>query len=92
MLKAQADVVIVHPAGRFGQARTDAQWKEACHWTLLAHCNHGEMCKNTFRDSEQLAAHSYEATANLMECFVLSSSEERAKLRLASCPPHIRKA
>ena len=41
VLKPQADVVVVHPVGRFTQARTDAEWKDACYWTLLAHCNHG---------------------------------------------------
>ena len=92
VLKPQADVVVVHPVGRFAQARTDAEWKDACHWTLLAHCNHGEMCQNTFRDAEQLGKYSYEATAELMERFVLASSAERASSRLAPCPPHIRKA
>ena len=92
VLKPQADVVVVHPVGRFAQARTDAQWKDACHWTLLAHCNHGEMCQNTFRDAEHLGTYSYEATAELMERFVLASSAQRASSRLAPCPPHIRKA
>jgi len=51
VLKPKADVVVVHPVGRFPQARSDAQWKDACFWTLLAHCNHGE---NVRRRSEML--------------------------------------
>ena len=65
VLKPQADIVVVHPVGRFAQARTDDQWKEACHWTLLAHCNHGEMCEHTFRDADELETYSYEDTAHL---------------------------
>ena len=44
-LKPKADVVVLHPVGRFNKALTDEQWKEACYWTLLAHCNHGDMCE-----------------------------------------------
>ena len=50
------------------------------------------MCQNTFRDADHLGTYSYEATAELMERFVLASSAERASSRLAPCPPHIRKA
>ena len=92
VLKPQADVVVVHPVGRFAHARTDAQWEDACHWTLLVHCNRGEMCQNTFRDAEHLGTYSHEATADLMERFVLASSVDRRSSRLAPCPPHIRKA
>ena len=38
VLKPKADVVVVHPVGRFAQARTDGQWADACFWTLLAYC------------------------------------------------------
>ena len=34
VLKPKADVVVLHPVGRFPQARSDAQWKDACFWTL----------------------------------------------------------
>ena len=53
-IKPKADVVVVHPVGRFAQARTHEQWADACFWTLLAYCNHGEACNETFRDAEQL--------------------------------------
>ena len=33
-LKPKADIVVVHPVGRFAQARIDEQWKDACFWTL----------------------------------------------------------
>ena len=92
VLKPTADVVVVHPVGRFSQARTDEQWKDACFWTLLAHCNQGEQCATTFRDAERLATFEDTAVAELMQRFVMASSEERAALRMAPCPPHIAKA
>ena len=92
VLKPQADVVVVHPVGRFPQARTDEQWKEACYWTLLAHCNHGEQCANTFRDAADLATFHDATLAELMQRFVTASSEERAAMRMAPCPPHVAKA
>ena len=55
-LKPKADVVVVHPVGRYAQARTDEQWKDACFWTLLRYCNHGEACARTFRDAEHLSS------------------------------------
>ena len=51
--KQRADVVVVHPVGRFITALTQAQWRDVCYWTLLAHCNHGEAC-TTFRDANLL--------------------------------------
>ena len=51
--KPQPDVVVVSPVGRFAQAKSDAQWQDACFWSLLAYCNHGETCK-TFRDVDHL--------------------------------------
>ena len=42
VLKPTPDIVVIHPMGRFSQANTDGQWRGACLWTLLAHCNHGE--------------------------------------------------
>ena len=92
VLKPKADVVVVHPVGRFPQARTDGQWKDACCWTLLVHCNHGEQCTNTFRDAAHLATFEDTAGAELMQRVVMASSEERAALRMAPCPPHIAKA
>ena len=92
VLKPKADVVVVHPVGRFPQARSDAQWKDACFWTLLAHCNHGEQCKNTFRDAAHLATFEDDTAAELMQRFVMASSEERIAMRLAPCPPHVAKA
>ena len=91
VLKPKADVV-VHPVGHFPQARTDEQWKDACFWTLLAHCNHGEQCANTFRNAEHLTTFEATAVADLMQRFVTASSEERVANRMAPCPPHIAKA
>ena len=84
--------MVLHPVGRFPQAQTDEQWKESCFWTLLAHCNHGEQCSNTFRDTEHLKTFEATAVAELMERFVMASAAERTALRMAPCPPHIRKA
>ena len=92
VLKPSADVVVVHPVGRFAQARTDGQWKEVCFWTLLAHCNHGEQCENTFRNAEHLTTFEATAVADLMQRFVTASPEERVAIRMAPCPPHIAKA
>ena len=43
VLQTKADAVSAHPVGRSPQARSGAQWKDACVWTLSAHCNHGGM-------------------------------------------------
>ena len=92
VLKPEADAVVVHPVGRFTQARTDAEWKDACFWTLLAHCNHGEQCANTFRDAADLAKLEDAAVLELMQRLVKASEEERVAWRMAPCPPHIAKA
>ena len=92
VVKPKADVVVVHPVGRFPQARTDKQWQDACFWTLLAHCNHGEMCPSTFRDADHLQTFSFEAIIALTQRFATASAEERVALRLAPCPPHVAKA
>ena len=91
-LKPVADIVVIHPVGRFTQASTDAQWRDACVWTLLAHCNHGETCKDTFRDADDLATFSDDSVAELMERFATAAPAERLGARLAPCPPHIAKA
>ena len=92
VLKPKADFVVLHPVGRFPSALTDAQWKDACFWALLAHCNHGKQCKNTFRDAAHLATFEDDTVAELMRRFVTSSSEERTAKRMAPCPPHVAKA
>ena len=91
-LKPAADIVVIHPVGRFTQANTDAQWRDACIWTLLAHCNHGNMCTGTFRDADHLATFSDDAVAELMQRFATLGTAERARAPLAPCPPHIAKA
>ena len=63
--KPQPDVVVVSPVGRFPQAKSDAQWLDACIWTLLAHCNHGETCK-TFRDADHLRSFDTEKIVELI--------------------------
>ena len=92
VLKPAADIVVIHPVGRFTQATTDAQWRDACFWTLLAHCNHGETCKGTFRDADHLATFSDECVADLMQRFATIAPAERLSARLAPCPPHIANA
>ena len=52
-LNPKPDIVVLHPAGGFAQARTDEQWRDACFWTLMAHCNHGDACTR-----QALPAHS----------------------------------
>ena len=42
--KLRADMVVVHPATRFTRADSQAQWVDACLWTLLSFCNHGDGC------------------------------------------------
>ena len=59
MLKPKVDVVVVHLVGRFPEARIEEQWKEACFWTSLSQCNHGEQCAAMFTDAEQRMAHWY---------------------------------
>ena len=69
VLKPAPDIVVIHPVGRFTQANTDAQWRDACAWILLAHCNHGDVCKSTFRDADELATFSDDAVAKLTQRF-----------------------
>ena len=88
--KQRADVVVVHPVGRFTSALTEGQWRDACYWTLLAHCNHGEAC-TTFRDANHLETFSDGDLDNLMTLFATGSPEDRATKRIAECPPHVRK-
>ena len=88
--KRCADVVVVHPVGRFTTAITEAQWRDACYWTLLAHCNHGEAC-TTFRDATHLETFTDENIDDLMTLFVTSTPDERAAKRMAECPPHVKK-
>ena len=92
VLKPAADIVVSHPMGRFSQANTDGQWRDACFWTLLAHCNHGESCQGAFRDADHLATFSDDSIAELMQRFATAAPEERLSARLAPCPPHIAKA
>jgi hypothetical protein len=84
---SEADIVVVHPVGRFTTATTDAQWRDACYWTLLAHCNHGGPCY-AFRDADHLDTFSDEAMKDLMTLFADGSLVERSEKRLAPCPPH----
>ena len=88
--KTRADVVVVHPVGRFTTAQTDVQWRDACYWTLLAHCNHGDRC-NTFCNADHLSTFTDSDMDNLVTRFVTATTEERAQRRLAQCPPHVRK-
>jgi hypothetical protein len=87
--KDRADVVVVHPAGRFTSAKTDEQWRDASLWTLLAYCNHGNACEATFRDIEHLKSLPLEALDDLTRKFVLASAEERLEQEMTKCPPHV---
>ncbi len=88
--KIRADVVVVHPVGRFTTAQTAAQWRDASYWTLLAHCNHGDGC-DTFMDADHLNTFTDTDMDNLVTFFVEATMEERAQKQLAQCPPHVRK-
>ena len=92
VLKPAADIVVLHPVGRFAQANTDSQWRDACFWTLVAHCNHGETCAETFRDADHLETFSDESVARLCQRFATATDEERQRVRMAPCPPHVAKA
>ena len=92
-LNPKPDIVVLHPAGGFAQARTDEQWRDACFWTLMAHCNHGDACtEKTFRDADHLKTFSHDAIFDLTARFVNAPAAERVALRLAPCPPHVAKA
>jgi hypothetical protein len=89
--RPRADVVVVHPVGRFTTAKTPAQWRDASYWTLLAYCNHGQECRTTFTDAEQLNSLSSEGLEQLAENFILAPNEERRAMGMTACPPHVRK-
>jgi hypothetical protein len=88
--KTRAAVVVVHPVGRFAIAQRDAQWRDACYWTLLAHCNRGQQCA-TFRDAYHLDTLSDQQLDDLVALLVAASPEERSERRIAQCPPRVRK-
>ena len=86
--KPRADVVVVHPAGRFTRADTQEQWLDSCVWTLLGFCNHGDGCQ-TFKDKKHLDDLPAEQVEELMQTFATSTPEERRQRGLVQCPPHI---
>ena len=90
--KPAPDIAVAHPVGRFGQANTDARWRDARFRTLMAHCNHGETCKGAFRGADHLATFTDDAVAELMQRFATAAPEEQLQQRLAPCPPRIAKA
>ena len=85
--KPRADVVVVHPDGRFTTARDDAQWLDACRWTLLAYCNHGPRCTTTFVDAQHLESFADDMLTDLAERFVMTPQDERLDSKLTACPP-----
>ena len=86
-----ADVVVVHPVGRFTVAKSAEQWKDACYWSLLAYCNHGSLCTATFTDVQHLDTMLEAEIEQLMQKFVMAPALERAKLGITACPPHVKK-
>ena len=70
-------MVVIHPVGRFTTAKTPEQWRDACYWTLLAYCNHGQECRTTFTDAEQFNGLSSEGLEQLAENFIMAPTEER---------------
>ena len=57
-------------------------------------CNHGPECSHTFPSAEALLdvnKFSDEQVQDLMASFVHASLEERVALRMAPCPPHVKK-
>ena len=89
--RPKADVVVVHPVGRFTTATTSEQWRDACYWTLLAYCNHGFVCSSTFADARQLDSLELDALEQLMQTFVMAPQSERHAMVMTMCPPHVRK-
>ena len=87
----RADVVVVHPVGRFTVAKSAEQWKDACYWSLLAYCNHGSLCSATFTDVQHLDTMPEGEIEQLMQKFVMALAVERAELGITACPPHVRK-
>ena len=99
--KSRPAVVVLHPVGRFSTASAPAQWRDACFWTLLAHCNHfpvGEhslqFCGEIFPSLDALQDSNVipdEKLHELTAFFVMASPEQRAAKQVCSCPPHVRK-
>ena len=88
--KPKADVVIVHPEGRFTTAMTAEQWRQACILALMAYCNHGPCCAfTTFADLKSLEDMAPEALEVLMHDFVHLTADERKARVMTSCPPHL---
>jgi len=90
--RPRADVVVVHPAGRFTRAKSPEQWRDACHWTLLAYCNHGVDCVSIFRDAQHLEMMEPGVVEQLMERFVMAPLQDRYNMGMTACPPHVRKS
>ena len=88
--RPKADVVVVHPVGRFTTAKTPEQWRDACHWTLLAYCNHGVDCTATFAGNQQLESMCPDALDQLMQTFAMAPAGERHNKVMTACPPHVR--
>ena len=88
--KPRADIVIVHPEGRFTTAMTPERWREACIFALMAYCNHGPCCADTtfanLASLEAMAAADLEA---LMHDFVHCSSSDPKDRDMTACPPHL---
>ena len=59
-------------------AQTDAQWRDASYWTLLAHCNFGARC-NTFNDADHLNTFTASEMDTLVTLFISGTTEERAR-------------
>ena len=88
--KPKADVVIVHPEGRFTTAMTSERWREACVFALMAYCNHGPCCADTtFADLASLEAMAPDDLEALMQDFVQLAGAERKAREMTTCPPHL---
>ena len=88
--KPKADVVIVHPEGRFTTAMTSEQWRQACILALIAYCNHGACCASTtFTDLKSLEEMAPDTLEALMQDFAHLTREERKERGMTSCPPHL---
>ncbi len=72
--KTRADVTVAHPIRRLTTALTEAQWRDACYWTLLAVCNHGDL-STTFRNADHLETFTNQEIDNLLSHFATASAE-----------------
>ena len=101
--KPVADVLVVSPFPRLARAKKGQEWSKAARDALLAYCNHGPHCQETFRDATALDNMRDEDVDRLLTAFVEQSSAVAdaeadvpqgagAVARFCKCPPFVARA